>query len=171
MRDLDIVTVRELFPIKTLLTFSGIDDLQAQKEFLLIFVNFTGHTVYSMAELRIAFIRELIEIFFLEGTSEQKHWIFSILHNLATLVSREELAELATLEILEISFDHFMLMDGIMDERLFQSLAVYVELDLDIPWFDLSLLVDYLGDIDGPLRHRVQEVVNLIDEAAQGIQE
>jgi hypothetical protein len=126
LRDLDVVTVRELFPIRPLLTFSGIDDVQAQDEFPLIFVNLTGHAVYSMAELGIAFIHELIEIFFLEGTSEQKHQIFSILKNLVNLASREEFTELATPKILAAYFDHFMLMDLMMDERLSQSLAVYV---------------------------------------------
>jgi hypothetical protein len=126
VRDLDVATVRELFPIGPLLTFSGIDDVQAQDEFPLIFVNLIGHGVYSMAELGIALIHEQIEIFFLEGTSEQKHQIFSMLHNLVNLASRKELAELATPEILAAYFDHFMLMNLMMNETLFQSLTVYV---------------------------------------------
>jgi hypothetical protein len=163
--------VRELFPIEPLLIFSGIDDAQTQNEFRSIFVNFTCHAVYSMAELRTSFIHEQIETFFLEGTSEQKRWIFSILNNLLRLGSREELAEFATLEILEAYFDHFILMDGMKYETLSQSLTAYVDLALDVQWFDFILLVKYLEDIDGPLCHRAQQVMNLIDETERGIQE
>jgi len=162
--------VRELFPIEPLLIFSGIDDPQAQNEFLSIFVNFTGHGVYSMAELQTPFIRELIGTFFFEGNSEQKRWIFSILHNLVSLASREELAEFAAPEILEAYFDHFMLMDGVKDQRLWQSLVTYVDLALDIECFDFILLGQYLEDIEEPLCGMAEYVLYLIDEGLEQCQ-
>jgi hypothetical protein len=79
-----------------------------------------------MAELGIALIREMIETFFSERASEQKRWIFLILHNLVTLTPRKEFAELAPPATLEIYLDYFMLMEGMKDERLLQSLAIYI---------------------------------------------
>jgi hypothetical protein len=170
VRDFDVAMVRELFPIGPLLTISVIDDAQAQEEFLSIFVNFMGHAVYSMAELGTPFMCELIGTFIFEGTSEQKRQIFSILHNLVNLASREELAEFASPEILEAYFDHFMSMDGMKDKTLLQSLGTYVNLALDVPGFDFTLLRKYLDDIDEPLRGMAQYVVNLIDERLEQYQ-